>query len=145
MLIKKIFDYKYEKVGYRYITMQLKRKHGVIANHKRVRRSMLLQGLVCKIRRKKTNHGNSYKSDESRAFPNLLHQYFKSNETNKVYSGDVTEIRISDSSKIYMHMVKDLANKEIVSHNVSRHPDSELVTKDFKLHLGKLSKQKLVV
>lgn len=137
-LIKQIFDGKQKKVGYRQIKMILFRKHGLAVNHKRIRRSMKEQELYCSIRKKKTNYGNQYSSSNDRAFPNMLGQDFSIECPNSVYSGDITEIRLKSSQKVYMHMVKDLATREIVSYNVSTNPNTSLVLDSFKEHLKAL-------
>ena len=104
---------------------------------------MKKQGLVCAIRRKKPNYGNQYASLTSRAFPNLLDQCFDVPLPQMVYSGDVTEVRLHSSLRVYIHMVKDLATKEIVSHNVSTSPNAELVLASFREHLKGLPKTTL--
>lgn len=141
--IREIFLEKFEKVGYRQIKMLLERNDSLIVNHKKIRRSMKLQELVCKIRRKKPRYGNQYHSNVERAFPNLLEQDFNVVRPDAVYSGDITEVRLSSSRKVYMHMVKDLATKEIVSYNVSTSPNAELVLSSFRKHLKTLSKKQL--
>ncbi len=121
--------------------MRLKRDFDMTVNHKKVRRSMKIQGLQCLIRRKKVSYGNQYSSKVERAFDNKLNQNFSVDKPDAVYSADVTEIRMSSGQKAYFHMVKDLATNEIVSHNVSNHPDAILVTKDLRKHLSKLSSE----
>lgn len=115
--------------------MLLHQEHSLTVNHKAVRRSMKVQGLKCAIRRKKPHYGNAYASQASKAFPNLLRQQFKTKVPRSVYSGDVTEVRLHTSMRVYIHMVKDLATKEIVSFNVSASPDTSLVLREFRLHL----------
>lgn len=141
--IKEIFFQLNQKVGYRQIKMQLKLQDNLIVNHKKIRRSMKRQRLFCKIRRKKPHYGNQYNSSIERAFPNLLKQNFTVTTADTVYSGDVTEVRLKSSVKVYMHMVKDLATKEIVSHNISTSPNAALVLNSFKTHLQKLPTAKV--
>lgn len=141
--IKDVFEANHEKVGYRQIQMILRRKYSIIANHKKIRRSMRIQGLYCKIRRKKTNFSNQYSSSLERAFPNLIRQNFNIKEADTVYSGDITEARLKTSTKIYMHMVKDVATKEIVSYSVSTSPNTALVLNSFCNHLLTLPKNKI--
>jgi len=104
---------------------------------------MIKQELKCLIRRKKANYGNQYDSKAERAFDNLLEQNFKVKEPDTVYSADVTEIRMGSGQKAYFHMVKDLATHEIVSHNISKHPDAALVTDELKKHFSKLPAETL--
>ena len=141
MLIKTIFETHNGRVGYRQIIMILKREYHLVVNHKRVRRSMKIQKLYCRIRKKKPSYGNQYHSLVERAFPNRLEQNFNIEKPDMVYSGDVTEIRLKSSHRVYMHMVKDLATREIVSYNVSTSPNAELVLDNFKEHLKRLPKE----
>jgi len=99
---------------------------------------MKLQGLHCIIRRKRPNYGNQYHSSNENAFPNMINQNFSVEKPDRVYSGDVTEVRLASSQKVYMHMVKDLASREIVSCNVSTSPNTDLVLGTFKEHLKSL-------
>jgi putative transposase len=143
LLIKKNFELHHRKIGYRQIKMNLFRDHKLVVNHKKIKRSMRLQGLFCEIRRKKPNYENQYTSKIERAFENKLDQNYEIDKADKVYSGDVTEVRLKSSQKIYMHMVKDLGTKEIVSFNVSANPDASLVLENFRLHLLGIPKVKL--
>lgn len=123
--------------------MLLERKFALVVNHKKIRRSMKLQGLFCKIRRKKPQYGKQYHSASERAFPNRLKQCFETDVPDSVYSGDVTEVRLKSSQKVYMHMVKDLATKEIISYNISTSPNASLVLDSFREHLKELQPEKL--
>ena len=139
ILISKIFKSKRGGAGYRTIKMLLEEKYYMVVNHKRIRRSMRRQGLICVIRRKRTSQVDSVKSYSERAFPNLVARQFSSAKPDMIYSGDVTEFRIARSQKVYLHVAKDLCTKEIVSYNVSTSPNNELVLKDFRVYLRTLS------
>lgn len=102
---------------------------------------MRIQSLISTIRRKKAHLKNLYSFYIDRAFPNLLKQHFKKiNLVDTVCSEDITEVRLMTSTKVYMHMVKDVASKEIVSYNVSTSPNRALVLNSFCNNLSSLSK-----
>ena len=139
LLIAKIF--KSKSAGYRTIKMKLENQYRKIVNHKRIRRSMKRQGLVCIIRRKRYPIVNTVTSYSGRAFPNLINRQFSPEKPDMIYSGDITEFRIAQSQRVYLHAVKDLCTKEIVSHNVSTSPNNVLVLKNFREHLKALPMQ----
>ncbi len=141
LLIAKIFKSKGKSAGYRTIKMKLESQYRKIVNHKRIRRSMKRQGLVCIIRRKRYPTVNTVTSYSGRAFPNLIKRQFSPEKPDTIYSGDITEFRIAQSKRVYLHAVKDLCTKEIVSHNISTSPNNVLVLKNFREHLNALPTQ----
>jgi transposase InsO family protein len=138
-LIREIFESSSEKSGYRTIKMKLLRNSCLHVNHKKILRSMRLQGLVTKIRRKRYPSVTTEESYAERAFPNLIKRAFSPEEPDIVYSGDVTEFKIINSNKIYLYAVKDLYSKEIITYNVSSSPDASLVTETLRERLSLLS------
>lgn len=144
-LIREIFERASEKVGYRTIKMNLLRKHGLNVNHKKILRSMRLQGLVTKIRRKRYPSVTTEESYAERAFPNLIKRAFSPEEPDTVYSADVTEFKIRNGSKIYLYAVKDLFSKEIITYNYSISPDASLVTDTLRESLGLLTPEQRAI
>lgn len=138
-MIKRVFEKGKGKWGYRQIVMKTLELENTVVNHKMVRRVMRKLDLKCQIRRKKTNGIAKYHSSKSCAFSNILCQNFTAGAPDEVYSGDVTEVILKNSRRGYIHMVKDLYTSEIVSYNVSYHPDANLVTQRFRQHLETLS------
>jgi transposase InsO family protein len=140
-LIETIFLKHNRKSGYRTIKMELARKHNLIVNHKKILRSMRLQGLKTQIRKKRypSISGLEEKSYAERAFPNLLDRGFSPDKPDTVYSADVTEFRTWTGSKVYLYAAKDLCTKEIVAYNVSSSPDASLVTETLKDRLELLT------
>lgn len=138
-MIQKVFRRGKSKWGYRQVVMKTLELENTVVNHKMVRRVMKKFNLCCKIRRKKPGGVGRYHSSKSRAFSNILCRNFEVNTPDEVYSGDVTEVILRNSRRGYIHMVKDLCTSEIVSFNVSYHPDVRLVTQEFRKHLENLS------
>ena len=82
-------------------------------------------GLVCHVRERRKY--NSYKGEVEEVAPNLLKRHFKTNEPNRKWVTDVTEFKVNDQ-KFYLSPIIDLFNGEVVSYNLSRHPNFKQVT-----------------
>ena len=88
-------------------------------NHKTVQRLMRKMGIFCRVRMRKYN---SYKGDVGRIAPNLLERDFKTDKPNQKLVTDVTEFALF-GIKLYLSPIIDLYNGEVVSYNLSRHPN----------------------
>ena len=82
-------------------------------------------GLVCHVRERRKY--NSYKGEVGGVAPNLLERHFKTNEPNRKWVTDITEFKVNDQ-KLYLSPIIDLFNGEVVSYNLSRHPNFKQVT-----------------
>lgn len=142
ILIEKIFIASEMKSGYRTTKMTLDRVYNLTVNHKKIRRSMRLQGLVTQIRKKRYSFVSSEKSSAERAFPNLVERAFSPKRPDEIYSADMTEFKTRSGDKVYLYAAKDLCTKEIVAFNVSSSPDALLVTETLKVQLESLSEAK---
>jgi len=129
------------KVGYRTIKMYLERSYGLTVNHKKILLSMRLQGLRTTIRRNRYKSVNMVESTLERAFSDKVKRAFSPSKPDSIYSGDITEFRISGGLKIYLYAAKDLCTKEIVSYNVGTSPSIELVTTNLREKLEKLPEE----
>ena len=116
--IRKIFKDNRECYGYRRITKELKKKKYKI-NHKTVRRLMRKIGIFCRVRMKKYN---SYRGEVGKIAPNLLNRDFKADKPNQKWVTDVTEFSLF-GTKLYLSPIIDLFNGEVVSYNISFHPN----------------------
>ena len=94
-------------------------------NHKTVQKLMKQLGLVCQVRAKRKY--NSYKGEVGEVAPNLLERHFKTNQPNRKWVTDVTEFKVNDQ-KLYLSPILDLFNGEVVSYNLSRHPNFKRIT-----------------
>ena len=121
--ITNIFCENKERYGYRRITMEL-RNRGYSLNHKTVLRLMKEQRIKCRVRIKKYH---SYKGEVGKVAPNLLERDFKADKPNQKWVTDVTEFALF-GIKLYLSPIIDLFNGEVVSYNLSCHPNLNQVT-----------------
>lgn len=119
-----IFNENKKRYGYRRITKEL-HNNDICVNHKTVRKLMKQLGLVCQIRAKRKY--SSYKGEVGEVAPNLLERHFKTNQPNRKWVTDVTEFKVNDQ-KLYLSPILDLFNGEVVSYNLSRHPNFKQIT-----------------
>lgn len=73
------------------------------------------------IIRKKRKY-SSYKGTIGKIADNLLNRNFKASKPNQKWVTDVTEFKVNEE-KLYLSPIIDLYNGEIVSYNLSRHPN----------------------
>lgn len=112
--------------GYRRVLKQLNRE-GLKVNHKRVLRVMRENGLLSVIRRKKYRGGRRA-SDVllGHTYPNHLSRNFKADALNQKWVTDVTMI-VCGSKRLYLSVIVDLYNNEVISWHMSERNDNELV------------------
>ncbi len=120
--IRRIYDECKGRYGYRRITSNLRNKRKI--NHKTVQRLMREMGIFCRVRMKKYN---SYRGEVGKAAPNLLERDFKADKPNQKWVTDVTEFALF-GTKLYLSPIIDLFNGEVVSYNLSYHPNMLQVT-----------------
>ena len=80
---------------------------------------MRKMGIFCRVRMHKYN---SYKGGVGKIAPNLLERNFKADKPNQKWVTDVTEFALF-GIKLYLSPIIDLYNGEVVSYNLSRHPN----------------------
>ena len=116
--IKEIFDENKGRYGYRRIVLALANK-GIKVNHKKVKRIMKDKGLFGKHPKKKYH---SYKGEVGKIADNIINRDFTTTRANQKWTTDVTEFAISEG-KLYVSPILDMYGSEIVSVNISRHPN----------------------
>ena len=127
LMIKKIFDDSKGTYGYRRITEGLKIEYGVIFNHKKVMRIMRKYNIKPEyIRRIKPNIG--YKRIEENIKKDLLKRNFKTDALNKIWDTDVTYF-IFKGKRLYLSTIIDLYDRRVVSYNISKFNNINLVIK----------------
>ena len=127
LMIKKIFDDSKGTYGYRRITEGLKIEYGVIFNHKKVMRIMPKYNIKPEyIRRIKPNIG--YKRIEENIKKDLLKRNFKTDALNKIWDTDVTYL-IFKGKRLYLSTIIDLYDRRVVSYNISKFNNINLVIK----------------
>lgn len=128
-LIQAIYK-KYDGTyGYRQIQLFLLQDHGVWVNHKKVLRLMQEMKLRAQVRRKYRSHYAS--SSGGRIAENVLQRDFKADAPNQKWVTDVTQYRVADSW-LYLSVIKDLFNNEIVAYHMNVRNDNELVLRTFE-------------
>lgn len=122
------FTNKNESFGYRRIYALLRRmKQFCNVNHKKVQRIMKELGLQGYISRNGYRRYSSYKGSVGRVADNVLNRKFNVDKPNTVWGTDVTEFRLSDSSKVYLSPIKDFCDGSIISYSYSTNPNMKLV------------------
>ena len=116
--ITQIFHEHKGRYGVRRITAQL-RNEGILINHKTVYRLMIKLRLKSVQRQVKYR---SYKGTVGKVAPNILQRNFYADKENQKWTTDVTQINIGDK-KLYLSPILDMYNGEIISYNISEHPD----------------------
>jgi len=106
-----------QRYGYRRMTVAL-RSEGFTLNHKTVLKLMNRHGLLSLIRRKKYR---SYRSGGGLASDNLLSRDFSAHISGLKWCTDVTEFSIG-AQKLYLSVIQDLFNNEIISWHTSERP-----------------------
>ena len=135
--ITTIYTDNHKRYGYRRITLQLKNK-GWTVNHKAVKRLMSklnLYGITPRAKYK------SYKGDFNGTVDNKLlykkvdpkkHRTkyirdFSTSDVNEKWTTDVSEFHIP-AGKLYLSPILDMHNREIISYNISKHPNYRQIT-----------------
>ncbi|MEC4565759.1 IS3 family transposase [Paenibacillus sp. CMAA1739] len=128
-LVKKVYEQYNGVYGYRQVQLFLQHDHGVWMNHKKVLRLMQVLGIRSQIRRK---HRCNYAScTAGRAARNLLKRDFKADKPNQKWVTDITQYRVGDRW-LYLSVIKDLFNNEIIAYQMSHRNDNELVLQTFQ-------------
>jgi putative transposase len=122
---------KHPYFGYKRMTKALFRK-GIVVNHKRVRRLMRELGIKSIIRKKRPYFGRK----GSVLFPNLLDRQFYADKPFQKLVTDITYVRVGDTF-VYLSVVLDLYNNEIVAWELRKRNDLELVLNTLKQLEGK--------
>lgn len=111
--------------GHRQIHMCLVHEFGRRVSAKTVLRVMRRMGLKCRIRAANPwRKYSSYRGEDGERVPNLLKRDFRADGPFAKLGTDVTEFKVA-GAKAYLAPVYDMAGKEIMAWDVSRHPDME--------------------
>ena len=130
-LLKLVIE-AYEKrngiLGYRQMTVKIRRQHNLIVNHKRIYRIMRSVGLKSVCRRKRKNY---IRSNPEITAENVLNRDFKANNINEKWLTDVTEFKYGHGKKAYLSAILDLGDKSIVSYVIGKSNNNVLVFETF--------------
>lgn len=117
-------------LGYRQMTIKIRREHNIIVNHKRIYRIMRSIGLKSVCRRKRKNY---IKSTPEIIAQNILNRKFDAYNIHDKWLTDVTELKYGDGKKAYLSAILDLGDKIIVSYVIGKSNNNELVFKSFDI------------
>lgn len=107
--------------GYLRMTVAL-RKEGFHINHKRVYRLMKELGIRSVIRKKRRFYGKQ----ASIVYPNRLNRKFSATALNEKWVTDITYLPFNGGF-VYLSVIQDLYNNEILAYHVSERNDLSLV------------------
>ncbi len=120
--VERVFNESDKTYGYRAIKEALKRKNIDISEYN-VRKIMRENGLYPEV--KKKYRPNYSKKGDGRYKVNLINQNFKTSESKEVWVSDITYIKTT-IGWVYLAVVMDLYNREVVGYSVSKKIDTEL-------------------
>ncbi|MDG4944077.1 IS3 family transposase [Staphylococcus agnetis] len=126
--ILRVFNFSGGTYGYRRIYIHLRLFTDFQVNHKRVQRITQKYHIKALIRQKKKKYVSSTPETTS---SNVLNREFKIDEPNKIWLTDVTEFKLRNGQKVYLSAIYDLGSKKVISHEISKRNDNELVFKTF--------------
>lgn len=121
--IKSIYEEHNGKYGVRRIYHELLNR-GHIINHKKVQRLMKKLGLKGKIKKQKYR---SYKGNVGKTADNIINRDFIANKPNEKWATDVSQFNLP-FGKCYLSPIIDMFNNEVISYDLSLHPNYEQVT-----------------
>ena len=108
--------------GYRRVTIEL-RKYGFLVNHKRVKRLMAEDNLLC-MRRKAFVVPTTDSNHSFRVYPNLAASVVL-DKIDQLWVADITYIHLSREF-IYLAVILDAYSRRVIGWALSRHIDSTL-------------------
>jgi putative transposase len=114
--------------GYPRITAAIRKDYEITVNHKRIYRLMKEMKLQAKIRKKKQKYR---KGSERIVVSNVLNRNFTAEKQNEKWVTDVTYLMFNNQ-RLYLSVICDLWNKEIVAYKISYKNDLELVMETLK-------------
>lgn len=129
-LIREAYEERDGILGYRQITIKLRREHNLKINYKRIYRLMKIVGLKSVCRKKKYNY---LKSTPEVTAENILNRGFEAQHTCEKWLTDVTEFKYGNGQKAYLSAILDLGDRSIVSYVIGHSNNNALVFETFDL------------
>lgn len=121
--IRKIFDKHKSRYGVRRIHHELLNM-GFIVNHKKVQR--LMKKMNLKGKRPKEKY-HSYKGEVGKIADNIIGRNFKASKPDEKWTTDVSQFNLP-LGKCYLSPILDMYTNEIISFDLSLHPNYEQIT-----------------
>jgi putative transposase len=121
--VREVFEVSKRVYGYRKMQRALAEEGWILSEHK-VRRIMRENGFypVSVIKYKPARKGKV----TGNYFENVVQQHFQPQRLNQIWVGDITYIKTC-LGWVYLAIVLDLYNKEVIGYSVSKNADAELV------------------
>lgn len=129
-LIIEAYEERNGILGYRQVTIKLRREHNIAVNHKRIYRIMRSIGLKSVCRKKRKNY---IKSTPAITAENILKREFKANGVHEKWLTDVTEFKYGDGKKAYLSAIFDLGDRSIISYVIGKSNNNKLVFDTFDI------------
>lgn len=104
--------------GYRYITHLLRREHGIVVNHKRVRRLMGEDNLLC-LRRKAFVPQTTDSRHDWEIVPNLA-RGLRLSGLDQLWVADITYIRLQEEF-VYLAVILDAFSRRVIGWAMADH------------------------
>lgn len=121
--VEEIFNDSDQTYGYRAIKKEIEEK-GIYLSEYKIRKIMRANGFYPQTSKKyKPIHNGK---TDGKYYDNRLKQKFKTNKPNQAWAGDITYIRTS-IGWVYLAVVIDLFNREVIGYGVSKKINGELV------------------
>ncbi|MEK5172992.1 IS3 family transposase [Heyndrickxia sp. FSL W8-0496] len=114
--------------GYRRILVWLRLTYNLCINHKRVKRLMNELDIRARIRQKRPYYG---KKEAYIVSNNHLNRAFQASKPNEKWITDITYL-IFNGQKLYLSVIIDLYNNEVVAFQISSRNDLKLVVDTLK-------------
>lgn len=126
-IILEIYN-KRKILGYRRLQTVLLRRTGQKVNHKRVYRLMRELNIKSIIRRPRyPNRIRNNQLENNTKIENILKRNFKADKPIQKLVTDITYL-IFGNQRLYLSVIQDLFNNEIIGYQIGRHNDIQLVT-----------------
>ncbi|NDI37221.1 IS3 family transposase [Chengkuizengella sediminis] len=126
--IKEAYEERDGILGYRQMTLKIRRESDTIVNHKRVYRLMQVMGLKSVCRRKRKVY---IKSTPQITAENKLNRDFHAKQIHEKWLTDVTELKYGNGQKAYLSAILDLGDRSIVSYVLGKSNNNALVFHTF--------------
>lgn len=92
-------------------------------------------GLLCTKYTRKGRRYNSYKGRVGLIADNVLNREFKSTKPNEKWSTDVTQFKVKSGVKVYLSILLDHFNREVVGYSISTSPTVKFTNRSLKVAL----------
>ncbi|UYZ14564.1 IS3 family transposase [Brevibacillus sp. WF146] len=119
--------------GYPRVTVWLTQRYGIHVNRKRVYRLMKEMGIQARIRRKRKFFG---RKEQVVISENKLNRDFIASRPNEKWVTDITYL-IFNGRRLYLSVIYDLFNNEVVAYRISKRNDIRLVMDTVKAAIKK--------